>query len=141
MEISGKAVRAVIILENNHIILIKRNRDGNQYYTIPGGHIEPTDKTPITALKREIREELSIEIEVKTHLFDDFMKSWKRPGTYKQDSFYLCKYISGEIKIGTGEEFQDKSMGEYAIKICSIKEALSLNLLPEKIREYLATIN
>lgn len=57
---SPACVRAVIIKAGS-ILLIKRNNYGNEYYTLPGGHIEPGE-TEIEAVVRELDEETSLVV-------------------------------------------------------------------------------
>lgn len=53
-------VRGIIIADNK-IVLIKRNRYGDRYYTLPGGHIEPGE-APDEAIVREIFEETTLRV-------------------------------------------------------------------------------
>jgi 8-oxo-dGTP diphosphatase len=51
-------VRAIIIINDKFLVCRKKNKD---YYFFPGGHVE-FNETAIDALKREIMEELGLEI-------------------------------------------------------------------------------
>ena len=60
------AVRALLI-ENERILFIHHNfRDPAFFgkWTFPGGRLDPHETDPLVSLHREMREELSIEIEV-----------------------------------------------------------------------------
>lgn len=57
-------VRAsALIVQNNAILLVEFNDENGLHYNLPGGGIE-TGETLIEAVKREAREEASVEIEV-----------------------------------------------------------------------------
>ncbi len=74
-------VVAAIIIRDDRILCTQRSKHKYQYisekFEFPGGKIE-VGETEIQALKREIREELSIEIEVRDkfltveHIYPDF---------------------------------------------------------------------
>lgn len=60
------AVRALLI-ENGRILFIHHNfRDPAFFgkWTFPGGRLDPHETDPLVSLHREMREELSVEIEV-----------------------------------------------------------------------------
>lgn len=56
-----------VIIENNKVALIKRVRDGQEYYVFPGGGIE-NEESPEQAAIRETFEELGIHISIKDSL-------------------------------------------------------------------------
>lgn len=53
-----------ILIENRNVLLIYRERDGEKYYVFPGGGIEEGE-TKEACIKRECKEELGIDIEIK----------------------------------------------------------------------------
>ena len=84
--------RAVgVIIKNSQLLLLWRYRDGKEYYTFPGGSMEEGEDEE-TALRREMFEELNIEIENPKKLFtniNEFGEN-KRP-----DHLYLITDFSG----------------------------------------------
>ena len=74
-------VVAAIILKANKILCVQRGENKYDYiskkYEFPGGKIEPGE-SKVAALKREILEELKIEINISeefitvTHIYPDF---------------------------------------------------------------------
>lgn len=52
---------AVIILKNDQILLMHRNKLNQEYYVIPGGTIEIGEDSAETAI-REIKEETNLDI-------------------------------------------------------------------------------
>ncbi|WP_332635047.1 NUDIX hydrolase [Halalkalibacter flavus] len=97
---------SAILLDNNKIVLIKRNRNGQVYYVFPGGGIEKGE-TPEIAAKREALEELSVQINV-----NDCFDIVEYNGT---QYFFLADIVAGKIGTGVGEEFTDtnRNRGTY----------------------------
>uniref|UniRef100_UPI001CC9FCA5 NUDIX domain-containing protein n=1 Tax=Escherichia coli TaxID=562 RepID=UPI001CC9FCA5 len=54
---------AAVIIEVQEVALIKRNRDGEEYFVFPGGGIEKGE-SPEQATIREAFEELGVRIDV-----------------------------------------------------------------------------
>ena len=99
-------VRAIII-DSGTIALIKRIKENEVYYVIPGGGVEAGENHQ-EALMREAKEELGIEISVG----DLFVKSSrKKDGSLSEQThyFYLCKETGGAFGSGTGPEYTPES--------------------------------
>jgi len=93
-----KRVRAVII-KDGKILTIKRFKNNETYYVFPGGGVEK-DEDVKSALIRECLEEVNVTVEVGDLLYTEL---------YNQDEieFYLCSIVSGEVGVGSGEEYQN----------------------------------
>lgn len=87
-----KAARAVII-HNQNILLMKRNKFGMQYYCLPGGGID-SGETADHAAVREIKEEASIDV-VNPRLI--LIENAGDP--YGIQYIFACDYKDGEVKI------------------------------------------
>lgn len=91
-----KVTCAIITIENK-VLAVQRSRLMTipMKWEFPGGKIE-TDETEIECIKREVREELNIEIEIKERL---------KPSVYNYSAFtiklipYTANYRSGELKL------------------------------------------
>jgi 8-oxo-dGTP diphosphatase len=59
---------SAIILADNKLLTLKYNYNDNLLYAIPGGNLEFGEKLEV-ALKRELEEEIGLEIEVQNLLF------------------------------------------------------------------------
>lgn len=128
-----------IVNYNDKIVLIHRIKtkdDGTvrDYYVTPGGKIEENESHE-EALRREIKEELGIEIDIK----DLFLELDDRDYNDSFQYFYNCNYKAGELGTGDGPEFTDKEnyKGVFEIVLVDKKEISKLNLVPEKIKEIL----
>lgn len=87
-----KAVRA-IINRNNKLLVIKRNKFGEEYYTLPGGHVEMNETTS-EAIDREIQEETGLKIDKKRLVFIE-----NAGNLYGVQHVYLCEDPGGEIEM------------------------------------------
>ena len=128
-----------IVNYNDKIVLIHRIKtkdDGTvrDYYVTPGGKIEENESHK-EALRREIKEELGIEIEIKDLCLELDDRDYNDSFQY----FYNCNYKAGELGTGDGPEFTDKEnyKGVFEIVLVDKKEISKLNLVPEKIKEIL----
>ena len=128
-----------IVNYNDKIVLIHRIKtkdDGTvrDYYVTPGGKIEENE-SHAEALRREIKEELGIEIEIKNLCLELDDRDYNDSFQY----FYNCNYKAGELGTGDGPEFTDKEnyKGVFEIVLVDKKEISKLNLVPEKIKEIL----
>ena len=128
-----------IVNYNDKIVLIHRIKtkdDGTvrDYYVTPGGKIEENESHE-EALRREIKEELGIEIEIKDLCLELDDRDYNDSFQY----FYNCNYKAGELGTGDGPEFTDKEnyKGVFEIVLVDKKEISKLNLVPGKIKEIL----
>lgn len=87
-------VAAAIIIDGDKIFATQRGYgDFKGGWEFPGGKLEAGEK-PQDALKREIREELEVEIEVG-ELFD--LVEYDYPTFHLKMYCFLCTIVSGEI--------------------------------------------
>ncbi|OGM57786.1 hypothetical protein A3A50_05745 [Candidatus Woesebacteria bacterium RIFCSPLOWO2_01_FULL_38_20] len=130
---NSKRIRAVaIIVDNGKILLMHRINNGKEYHVFPGGGVE-NGETVEQAVLREVQEETSLEVKIEKllyhHIYDD--------GT--EHFFYLCHYVSGEPKLGDGNEARDmkKSNANFYNPIWhDIKGLPQLLLYPLEIRDW-----
>ncbi len=84
-----QAVRAIII-KDNKLLVMHRNKFGEEYDTLPGGKIE-IGETPEEALHREVAEETTIR------LANPRLVMIERAGQPWGDQYiFLCNYVDGE---------------------------------------------
>ena len=119
-----------VIFKDNQVVLIYRERDGEQYYVFPGGKIE-NNETKEECIVRECKEELGLEVSVNKYIYEvkgeDFIQH-----------FFLCNWLSGEIGTGKGEEFTNidfEKYGSYEIVFVEKDDIKNINLLPEFLKE------
>lgn len=91
-----------VIIEDNKVLLVKEKKSTGSItpWLFPGGKAEPGETDPIQICKREVKEELGIEIEIIKQLstLDSFF--WQENSDKNYILYhYLAKRI-GEIKPG-----------------------------------------
>jgi 8-oxo-dGTP pyrophosphatase MutT (NUDIX family) len=103
-----KRVRAVLITENGALVTIKRIRPGSRtpYWILPGGGVEPGDRSPEAALHREVREELAGAIEIAA-----LVQVVVYAGD--QQHIYVARLGPYDFAKRTGPEFNDPERGEH----------------------------
>lgn len=84
-----KAARAIII-QGSDILVMRRNKQKNDYYTLVGGQVKEGESVE-TALIREVKEETGLEI---THSRLVFVEQHQPP--YNEQHIFLCEIIPKE---------------------------------------------
>ena len=104
MEVTSRA----IIIEEKGLMVFYREKTVNGvkkcYYAIPGGHVEGGETCEET-VKRELKEELNIDIEIIKELGYMMINGVK-------EVYFLCKRINGEPVLG-GEELERNTKDNY----------------------------
>ena len=115
-----------ILIENRNVLLIYRERDGEKYYVFPGGGIEDGE-TKEACIKRECKEELGIDIEIKKYVYEVKGKDFVQ-------HFFLIRRTAGEIGTGNPEEYDVNRKGGIQIPMfVSIDKLKSLNVVSPPI--------
>lgn len=131
-----RAASRGIVIHNDQVLLIHRIKNGDEYYSIPGGKVEDGE-TNEQAVAREIFEETTIRVVVKEQLgyFED---------TNKCSYLYTCKYISGEPDLTNAPEKEEMAKNPnnfYEPMWVPISKALDHNIQPKSasrtFKEYL----
>ena len=92
-----KAVRA-IVMKDNALLVIKRNKFGRIYYTLPGGGVDMGENTE-QALIREMKEETCLDLGENRLVFIE--QSGEPYGT---QYVYLVAYAGGEPALDPGSD-------------------------------------
>lgn len=104
MKSMRKAARAIII-RDDMILVMKRNRHGNQYYSFIGGGIDPGE-TPEQAVKREFYEETGSTIAGAKQVFVSNEE-------YGPQYVFLCDDPGGPITLNLeSREGEDHASGK-----------------------------
>ena len=92
---------ALIQNEAREYLFVKHAYDAH-WYSAPGGGVE-AGESPQTAVIREVREELGVEVEVK-HLVGMYEVDWGPRTTLVY--LFACEIIGGDIRINQPEEIE-----------------------------------
>src|SRR3989338_577410 len=127
---------ASVIIENdqNEVLLVKRAVPPHQgAWDIPGGFMEPGESF-IQAAKREIREELEVEIEI-THLLGAYpdLYSYKGANNPCLSLISAAKITSGELKVA-----DDFSGYRYFAKSKVLELQIAFTGVRAALREYIS---
>ena len=106
----------VVLIEDNKVALIERQRAGLHYYAFPGGGVDNGESYEQAAV-REMEEETGLQVKVIRKIADIYYNGNLQP-------YFLVDKIGGEFSTGTGEEFgeYDPTSGTYHPMWMSIAE-------------------
>jgi len=123
-------MRAVgIIVKENKILLIRRIKDGKEYYVFPGGAIEKEESSK-EAVIREIKEELNIN----NIIIDKFLFQIENRGN--KEYYYLIKEFSGQPELGGEEKQRMNENNQYYPVWIDLDRLVNLDsLYPDLVRE------
>ena len=128
-------MRAGIIIYNpllDKILLIHRWKDGQEYFVIPGGTIEPEER-PLEAALREIKEEVDL-----TFSADQLRTAFSLNNQGKEEYYFYAELCTVETPLIQGEELERSSLQNiYQPEWVSLKDIYSHNLRPESLKSLL----
>lgn len=109
------------------ILLMHRHKFDEEYYTLPGGTIEPGENPEQTAI-REIKEETNLDV-----VLDKLL--WEIEDEQHHGYYFLAKNFNGIIALG-GPELERQAAGNlYQPEWVEIKKLKNILLYPESIKE------
>ena len=113
---------AAIILRSGKILLMRRQKPGRDYYTLPGGGVH-LEESEADACAREIKEETGLDV-VTLHIF--------RRHVYQdnEDGYFLVRVGTGEPVLGGPEAARQSPDNLYSFRWANAEELHSLNLQP-----------
>lgn len=125
METKRNRGRAIIISEDK-IVSMYREREGRNFYTFPGGGMEENE-TEEECVKREVLEEFGL-------IVNPIKKLYTYENKNSIEHFYLAEWVSGEFGSGEGEEYQEnRNNGVYIPKLIRIDDIPNLPLMPPEV--------
>lgn len=126
-----EAVR-VIVVRDNKLLLMRRNKFGRQYYTLIGGHIEPGEQ-PLEAMLREVKEETGLQ------LAEPKLTYLQAPvGRYNKQYIFTATYVGGEIVMDpAADEARLNAEGRNTFEPLwvPIEEVAPLPFLPSPLKD------
>jgi 8-oxo-dGTP diphosphatase len=126
------SARAIVITNDRKVILIHRIRNDREYWVTPGGGLEG-DETYVEAVKRELKEEVGIDVDVHDVAFDI---SSKIDGIKSIQKFFWCTYASGKIGSGTGSEIQRSTPSDlHEVVLVDYAHAKKMNIVPREVKK------
>ena len=128
-------MRAGVIIYNpflDKILLIYRWKNGQEYFVIPGGTIEPGEEALEAAL-REMKEEVNL-----TFSADQLCTAFSLNNQGRQEYYFYAELCTAETPLIQGEEAQRSSLQNiYQPEWGSLQDIYSHNLRPESLKSLL----
>lgn len=128
-----QSVRA-IILNQNKLAVMHRNKFGKKYYTLIGGGVD-LGETKEQAVTREIMEETGMAVgNPRLVIIEDHDKF------YGPQYIYLCDYISGEPRLSPDcPEYKINGMGQnlYEPQWLSLDQLAKVTFMSPQLQELL----
>lgn len=103
------AVRAIVI-ENGKLLVMHRNKQGNQYYTLVGGRMNDGE-TPEQALAREVQEETGLTVTAARLVYTE-----DHPAPYNEQYIYLCE-VAPHAAIAIQDASEEGTMNKYGMNL------------------------
>ncbi|MGH4137595.1 NUDIX hydrolase [Clostridium sp.] len=111
--------QAVIFKDNRILVLRQYNyKRQEEYWMLPGGNLEDGE-TYEEAIKRELKEETNLEVEIKGIIFDEPSNGMDE---YQRYITFLCVPITGSVE----------SVGSETVSFRKILELVWVSLSDEK---------
>ena len=127
MRLSARA----IVIKDNSLLVMGRNRFGLEFLALPGGEIEPNE-TAEQAAHRELNEECMVEINnLRLVIIEDAGE------VYGLQYIYLADYVSGQPKLDDNSiEAQLNKQGKnlYEPKWLPLEKLKQSQLLPAELK-------
>jgi 8-oxo-dGTP pyrophosphatase MutT (NUDIX family) len=92
-----QSVRAIVV-NDDKLLAMKRDKFGKEYYTLIGGGVDLGEDQE-AAVRRELREETGLEVGSVRLVFYEYGGD-----LYGPQYVYLCEYTSGEPALSPGSE-------------------------------------
>jgi ADP-ribose pyrophosphatase YjhB (NUDIX family) len=105
----SKAARAIII-EGKKILVMYRNKGGDEYFTLVGGQINKGESAE-DAVKREVKEETGLDV-----LGAELMFIEEHSGKLNDQYIYLCQVASHD-SVGVLEDSEEGLMNKVGVNI------------------------
>lgn len=113
----------VIIIKDDAILLLHRFKNGAEYYTIPGGGVEPGETLEAAAI-REAKEETGLDVTLGRELW--------RYGN--RNVYFAVNAFRGELHLGGPERMRQSSTNRYQLEWVPLANLLSINAGPVAIK-------
>lgn len=129
--------RVSAVIRNGNKILVHHGIK-KDHYTLPGGRVKDGEST-ITALKREIKEEMGFDTEyVKPFSFIENFFEMNDKNYHELLVTHELKFIDKEVyKKQRIEPIEEEKKGKLEFAWMDIEELQNVTFLPQKLLEYL----
>lgn len=120
---------SAIIIRDNNVLLMHRRKDGDEYWTFPGGGVEEGENWETTVV-REVKEETSLNV-LSCELA--FMNQSYEGGN--EHPFYVCEVNDSQAVLGGEEKEKSSESNFYELEWINLADLQNINLLPESAKQ------
>ncbi|HHF2883362.1 TPA: NUDIX domain-containing protein, partial [Vibrio diabolicus] len=123
-------VSALILNRKNaEILLIKRFKEGRNYWVFPGGGVEPEELLE-QAIVREVFEETSLRI-------DNYQEIFSVVNRGRKEHFYLVnvQFFEPKLSLHSPERQTQSSSNRYELTWVKLNDLSKLDLVPVEAKE------
>lgn len=128
-----RAVRAIVV-KDDALLVMHRNKFGQQYYALVGGAIKPGER-PEQAVLREVREETSLQVTSPRLVIVE-----EAGDPFGTQLIYVCHYQGGEVALPPhSEEAKIHAMGQnlYTPGWLPVRQLPDVPFVTEKLKQTL----
>jgi 8-oxo-dGTP pyrophosphatase MutT (NUDIX family) len=128
---------AAIMIENNHVLIHKQIND--KHWALPGGRVEILEDSQ-TCIKREIKEELGLDVKVNNLLWitENFFE-YNNKNFHEIGLYYKVSLTEGKFNVNN-EAFYGEEGERLIYKWTPISELDDILLYPEFLKNSLKEI-
>lgn len=98
----------LVIMKNDKVLVIRRIKEGKEYYVFPGGGVEIDEDITTTAV-REAKEELNLDVELERELL-------RIEGSEREEVYFLVERYSGILELGGDEKLRMGKNNQYVFE-------------------------
>jgi 8-oxo-dGTP pyrophosphatase MutT (NUDIX family) len=117
---------AAIIIRNDELLLIHRQKPGQDYYILPGGGVE-LDESFEEACIREVKEETGLDVLSLQLVYKYFYRG-------SEEVYFLTRIPPHEPTLGGSEAKRQSPINSYSFEWVDSKQLTEINLLPVAAR-------
>lgn len=123
IRVNNKQCRG-IILKGDKVLVMFRRKNGEEYYTFPGGHMRKGEE-PVDTAKRELFEETTVKVKDLDLAYEFF--NYAKPKKTEVDYYFVGYWDSGRPTL-SGEESRRATEDNYYepmwVKVGNISELI-----------------
>ncbi len=103
----SQAVRAIIIGQDRKVLVMRRDKQSGDYYTLVGGRVNEGE-TQEQALVREVKEETGLDITKSRLVFVE-----EHPAPYNEQYIFLCESSPTDAITALEEGSEEAELNKY----------------------------